>query len=55
MPVYAYRCQDCGEIFQKVEHMAEHDTGKRPPCPSCNSERVMQVFAPFFAKTQKKS
>jgi putative FmdB family regulatory protein len=55
VPVYAYRCLDCGEIFEKVEHMVDHDQGKYPPCPSCNGERVSQVFAPFFAQTHKKS
>ncbi len=55
MPVYAYRCLDCGEIFEKVEHMADHEEGKYPPCPRCNGERIAQVFAPFFAQTNKKS
>ncbi len=55
VPVYAYRCLDCGEVFEKVEHMVDHDQGKHPPCPCCNGERVAQVFAPFFAKTHKKS
>ena len=55
MPVYAYRCLDCGETFEKVEHMADHDDHAHPSCPSCNGEKVVQVFAPFFPKTAKKS
>jgi putative FmdB family regulatory protein len=54
MPIYTYRCQDCEKTFERVEHMDEHvDT--HPKCPECESEKVQQVFEPFFAKTGKKS
>lgn len=54
MPTYEYRCQDCGEVFTAVEHMEEHGHAE-PSCPACDSHNVRQVFAPFFAKTGKKS
>jgi putative FmdB family regulatory protein len=54
MPIYAYRCLDCGETFEQVEHMADHDAGAPPQCPRCEGEKVVQVFAPFFPKTTKK-
>jgi putative FmdB family regulatory protein len=55
MPMYAYRCLDCGETFERVEHMSDHDDQTRPKCPRCDGEKVVQVFAPFFAQTHKKS
>lgn len=60
MPTYEYRCLDCRETWERSEHMAEHDEvaagDARPPrCPHCGSDRVEQVFAPFFAKTSRKS
>jgi putative FmdB family regulatory protein len=54
LPIYEYRCQNCGEVFTAVEHMDEHGRAE-PRCPECESQQVQQVFAPFFAKTGKKS
>ena len=54
MPIYEYRCQSCGEVFTAVEHMEEHGRAEAR-CPHCDSPQVQQVFAPFFAKTGKKS
>jgi putative FmdB family regulatory protein len=55
MPVYEYRCQDCGETFDRTEPMREHDRSSAPRCPKCNSEHVEQTFTPFFAKTGRKT
>lgn len=54
MPVYSYRCEDCGKTFEREEHVSEHDTA-RVQCPKCNSNSVKQVLTPFHAKTAKKS
>jgi putative FmdB family regulatory protein len=54
MPTYEYHCQKCGEKFERLEHVAEHEA-VHPKCPKCGSENVAQVMAPFFAKTAKKS
>lgn len=54
MPTYEYHCQKCGEVFTRIERMEEHEKGN-PRCPKCDSAEVEQVFAPFFAKTSKKS
>lgn len=54
MPTYAYRCEQCGETFERIESMTEHETAK-PHCPKCGSEEVARVPMRFFAKTAKKS
>jgi putative FmdB family regulatory protein len=54
MPTYAYRCEQCGERFERSEHLAEH-TAAKPRCPKCGSDKVVSVLASFFAKTSKKS
>jgi putative FmdB family regulatory protein len=54
MPTYRYRCQDCGETFERVETITEHGTDK-PRCPKCHGEEVVQVPTPFVAMTGKKS
>ena len=54
MPTYSYRCQACGETFERVETITEHGTDK-PRCPKCHGEEVVQVPARFVAMTGKKS
>jgi putative FmdB family regulatory protein len=54
MPTYEYVCQDCGERFERVLTLREHE--KHEPkvvCPKCKSERVEQrpsVFQPVTAR-----
>lgn len=36
MPIYEYRCQQCGRKFEKIRRVTERD---RPAeCPECKSE-----------------
>jgi putative FmdB family regulatory protein len=54
MPTYEFRCNDCGTVFERQEHIAEHEKS-HPPCPKCNSKAVQPVLADFYAVTSKKS
>lgn len=54
MPTYEYRCVKCGHVFERSEHVAEHEK-VHPQCPKCGSAEVEAVLADFFAKTSKKS
>ncbi len=54
MPTYQYRCEKCGETFEHVEHLAEHEKA-HPQCPKCGSDVVQHVPTPFVAKTARKS
>jgi putative FmdB family regulatory protein len=54
MPTYAYRCEQCGETFERTETISEHLKAK-PPCPKCGSDKVVSVPTPFTARTGKKS
>jgi putative FmdB family regulatory protein len=55
MPTYEYRCRKCGEVFDCVEHVEQHQTPGHLRCPKCNSDEVEPVVTPFFTKTSKKS
>ncbi|RPJ24451.1 MAG: zinc ribbon domain-containing protein [Chloroflexi bacterium] len=35
MPIYEYRCKDCGTEFEKILRFSEAD--QLPACPHCNS------------------
>jgi putative FmdB family regulatory protein len=54
MPVYQYRCEKCGHMFEHTEHVAEHPTAQ-PSCPKCGSQTVQHAPTPFVAKTGRKS
>ncbi|HID96363.1 MAG TPA: zinc ribbon domain-containing protein [Candidatus Latescibacteria bacterium] len=54
MPVYDYVCAKCNKEFSVVLTIKAHDTEK-VTCPECKSEKVEQLFKPFFVKTSKKS
>jgi putative FmdB family regulatory protein len=47
MPIYEYRCTNCGLNFEKLRSMSEVD--KDTLCPACQSkaERIPSKFACF--------
>ncbi|MFN3478960.1 MAG: FmdB family zinc ribbon protein [Thermodesulfovibrionales bacterium] len=54
MPVYEYKCDNCGETFSLVMGIKEKDKAKIE-CPKCGSDKVKPVYSTFFAVTSKKS
>ncbi len=45
MPLYEYRCKNCGESFEKLRRMSEADQGI--DCPHCQSEEVERLLSSF--------
>jgi putative FmdB family regulatory protein len=45
MPVYEYRCPDCGYEFESEHAMSEHVDPEE--CPECQSDLVHRVFSSF--------
>ena len=54
MPMYEYKCLDCGKEATLSLSMKEHDSGTAA-CPSCKSTRLEQLFTSVMAKTSRKS
>lgn len=42
MPIYEYRCDDCGRIFEKLV-LGSSDTDVR--CPKCDCREVKRVMS----------
>jgi putative FmdB family regulatory protein len=46
MPLYEYRCADCGATFEKLRGMSEKDAPLDcPTCGGAKSRRQLSVFA----------
>ena len=44
MPVYEYRCDECGERFEELVSAA---SAKAHRCPKCGSVSVTRLYSPF--------
>jgi putative FmdB family regulatory protein len=48
MPLYEYRCSDCGTTFEKfVRSMTARDDFE---CPECHSDDVVKAFSAFATR-----
>ena len=47
MPMYEYRCRDCGKKFEMLRRMQDADAGIL--CPDCESEEVERLLSAFAA------
>jgi putative FmdB family regulatory protein len=45
MPIYEYRCERCGKIFEEFEYAASDGKGRE--CPSCGSKETKRVISSF--------
>jgi len=45
MPLYEYRCEKCGESFEKLRRMTDAD--QAIACPRCDSEEVVRLLSNF--------
>ena len=46
MPIYAYRCEQCGHDFDRLQKLSDPDP---ETCPSCNAASVKRALtAPSF-------
>jgi len=43
MPLYEYRCKECGEEFEKQLRLSEAD--QLPICPCCKSKRTQKKLS----------
>ena len=45
MPIYEYRCQDCGEKFEKL--VRGNSEQPELACPICGSKQAQKLLSPF--------
>lgn len=44
MPLYAFRCEGCGQPFDVRATFAEKEAGLAPLCPACGGEDVKRIM-----------
>jgi putative FmdB family regulatory protein len=44
MPIYEYRCEECGEIFEVRASLQQKIAGLQPECPRCHGRKAAQQF-----------
>jgi putative FmdB family regulatory protein len=43
MPVYDFKCEQCGERFEELVPY-----GEQPPCPRCGAPEAQRLITPFL-------
>ena len=43
MPTYAYMCEKCEHVFEKVERIANRSIHEEAACPSCGAEGTVHI------------
>lgn len=49
MPLYEYRCRECGERFEVLQRMGQG--GEELTCPRCGEARPERVLSTFASTT----
>jgi putative FmdB family regulatory protein len=45
MPIYEYRCENCGKVFEKLTKACNRD--EEMECPVCGSKETRRIFSVF--------
>lgn len=53
MPIYSYRCRDCGEVFDLLEGLSGDQVRRR--CPRCSGRALTKIHAAFNVGPAEKS
>ncbi|MGQ9826210.1 MAG: FmdB family zinc ribbon protein [Desulfotomaculales bacterium] len=54
MPIYEYKCQNCGNRFEVLQGVGEKPTGTEPLCcPRCKGTALTRVMSAAFTPQSK--
>jgi putative FmdB family regulatory protein len=53
MPIYEYRCESCGDKFEKLVKRAED--ALEAGCPACGDKHLQQEYSTFAARAGSKA
>ena len=50
MPIYEYRCDSCGDKFEKLVRASDSTAVIAAGCPSCKQNHLQQEYSTFSAR-----
>jgi putative FmdB family regulatory protein len=50
MPIYEFKCNECGAIFEMLCRYAD---GAKSRCPDCGSDKCARLISRVVARTSK--
>ena len=53
MPIYEYECVKCGERFEQLRQVKDHNNEVK--CPKCGAEHLRRVFSAFVMSSANQS
>ena len=53
MPIYAYRCRECGEKFESFRAINSSDD--EVACPKCDAKKPARLLASVFSQSANTS
>jgi len=53
MPLYEFRCDKCGHVFERLCRMGEN--GKGLTCPECRGRRLRRLMSVFATRVAGES
>lgn len=51
MPIYEYKCSDCGYCFEQLVFSSDDSSGYK--CPSCDSKKTEKLLSSFSCGSGK--
>lgn len=53
MPIYEYKCKNCGEKFEVLRSLKDEEA--RVECPKCGNSDAQKVYSSFGTKASTNS
>jgi putative FmdB family regulatory protein len=45
MPVYEFKCTECGEVFSEIKKIGDYQSSGCPKCKSLKTEKIFSMFS----------
>lgn len=53
MPIYEYRCPECGAVFARLRSVSK--AGEIVPCPECDNRKTERLLSTFASGSSSSS
>ncbi len=50
MPIYEYKCEECGAVTERLQKSMQHE--EKPTCSQCGSSRTARILSTPFVSVK---